>query len=171
MKKRPIFLTVFLILLCCELTFAQKGFLKIGDIKGESTNRAYVDWIVIDAFSNGVEQSPQVAGATRRRGSVEFADITITKKADKSTPKLMELCAKGQVVPELEMVLLAKDNKALYKVTLNNVRVSSIISKAACAPECEIVDEFSLSYSKITWEYWDSKGEKVTSSFNVANNN
>jgi type VI secretion system secreted protein Hcp len=171
MKKAQIILTVFLMLLTCDITFAQKGFMKIGDIDGESSQRGYVNWIVIDAFSNGLERAQQVAGATRRLGSVEFTDIVVTKKADKSTPKLMELCAKGQIVPELEMVLLSKDNKALYKVTLNNVRVSSIISKAACTPECEIVDEFSLSYAKITWEYWDSKGEKVMSTFNVATNN
>ena len=171
MKKASIFLTVFLMFLCCEISFAQKGFMKIGDIDGESTNRGYVDWIVIDAFTNALEQSPQATGATRRRGSVEFADIMVTKKVDKSTPKLMELCAKGQVVPVLEMVLLAKDNKPFYKITLNNVRVSSIISKSECNPECEMMDEFSLNYSKITWEYWDSKGEKTTSSFNAATNN
>jgi type VI secretion system secreted protein Hcp len=171
MKLNNLLITGLLFCSFFQLSYAQKGFMKIGDIDGESSQRGYVNWIVIDAFSNGLEQAQQVSGATRRRGSVEFADIVVTKKADKSTPKLMELCAKGQVVPELEMVLLANDNKALYKVTLNNVRVSSIISKAACTPECEIVDEFSLSYAKITWEFWDSKGEKVMSTFNVATNN
>ena len=171
MKKAPIFLTIFLLFLCCEISYAQKGFLKIGDIKGESTNRGYVDWIVIDAFSNAIEQASQSSGATRRRASANFSDIAITKRTDKSTPKLMEFCAKGQVIPELEMVLLAKDNKVFYKITLNNVGISSINSKAMCSLECEMVDEFTLSYSKIVWEYWDSKGNKVSSSYNVASNN
>lgn len=102
---------------------------------------------------------------------MKFADLVVTKKADRSTPKLMELCAKGQVLPELEMVLLAKDNKALYKITLNNLRVSSISSKAVCSSECEIVDEFTLKHTKIIWEYWGSNGDKVSTSFNVATNN
>ena len=171
MKKATIFLTGLLVLLCCEISIAQKGFLKIGDIKGESTNRGYPDWIVIDAFANALEQAPVATGTTRRRGSVDFGDIIIFKAADKATPKLMEACAKGLVIPEVELVLLSKDNKALYKVTLANVRISSISSKAECNPECKIVEEFSLSYNKITWDYWDAKGEKVTSSFNVSTNN
>jgi hypothetical protein len=42
MKKISIFLTIFLMFLCCKISYAQKGFLKIGDIKGESTNKGYV---------------------------------------------------------------------------------------------------------------------------------
>jgi type VI secretion system secreted protein Hcp len=166
MKSNSFLLTGILILLCVSLSSAQKGYIKIGDIKGESTERAHRDWILIENISQGLEQQAQMmTGATRRLGSVVAKDLVITKKLDKSTPKLMEMCSKGQVVPELELDMVS-NGKVYYKLTLNNVRISSINTSTSCEPDCLLVDEVSMSYSKITWEYWDSNGSKVVASYN-----
>lgn len=166
MKNNPLLLFGIMILFCVSVSFAQSGYLKIGDIKGESTERGHKDWIVIESVRQGLEQQQAATGTTRRRGSVVLNDLIITKKLDKSTPKLMEICAKGQVLPEL--VLDMVDNgRVYYKVTLNDVKISRIQTESICDPDCKLVDEVSISYSKITWEYWDSAGTKVDATYNA----
>ena len=80
MKSKSILLSGLLILVCVGLSFAQSGFLKIGDIKGESTSRGHKDWIVIESVSQGLEQQHMATGATRRRGSIVLKDLVFTKK-------------------------------------------------------------------------------------------
>lgn len=160
-----------MILFCVGMSFAQSGFLKIGDIKGESTERAHKDWITIESFGQGIAPQQAMTGSTRRRGAVVFEDLIITKKLDKSTPKLMELCAKGQVVPELELDMLSNDGSLYYKVTLNNVKINSISTNTTCDPHCKLLDEVAFGYSKITWEYWDSEGNKTGTTYNVQTGN
>lgn len=166
MKNNPLLLLGIMILFCVSVSFAQSGYLKIGDIKGESTERGHKDWIVIESVRQGLEQQQAATGTTRRRGSVVLNDLVITKKLDKATPKLMEICAKGQVLPE--MVLDMVDNgRVYYKLTLNDVKISSIQTESICDPGCKLVDEVSISYSKITWEYWDITGTKVDATYNA----
>ena len=160
-----------MILFCVGMSFAQSGFLKIGDINGESTERAHKDWITIESFSLGIAPKQAATGSTRRRGAVVFEDLIIIKKLDKSTPKLMELCAKGQVVPELVLDMLSIDGSLYYKVTLNKVKINSISTSTACDSDCKLLDEVAFSYSKITWEYWDSKGKKTGATYNVQTGN
>ncbi len=79
------------------------GYLKIGDIKGESQAVDHeeeidihaIDWAILRPLSTGV------TGSTRTRASAEFKDLIVTKRIDKSTPKLMEACASGRAFPDL----------------------------------------------------------------------
>jgi type VI secretion system secreted protein Hcp len=95
-------------------------------------------------------------------------DFLITKKLDKATPKLMELCAKGQVVPELELDVVADNDRGrvFYKVTLKNVMITSITTNSICEPDCKMVDEIALRYSSITWTHWDNRGGKTEATYN-----
>ena len=170
MKRKSVLLSGLLIVVCVGLSFAQSGFLKIGDIKGESTDRRHKDWIVIESVSKGLEQQQMATGTTRRRGSIVLKDLIFTKKLDKATPKLMELCAKGQVVPELVLDIVT-NGKVYYKVTLGNARISSITTSSICDPECELMDDVSISYSQITWEYWDSAGKKIVATYDAKTGN
>jgi type VI secretion system secreted protein Hcp len=166
MKRNSVLLFGIMILFCVSASLAQSGYLKIGDIKGESTDRGHKEWIIIESVSQGLEQQQTTTATTRRRGSVVLKNLIITKKLDKATPKLMELCAKGQVVPELVLDMVA-NGRVYYKVTLNNVKISSINTGSLCKPDCNLVDDLSISYSKITWEYWDSNGTKTAATFNA----
>jgi type VI secretion system secreted protein Hcp len=170
MKSKSTLLSGLLILVCFGLSFAQSGFLKIGDIKGESTHRGHKDWIVIESVSQGLEQQQMATGTTRRRGSIVLKDLIFTKKLDKATPKLMELCAKGQVVPKLVLDIVT-NSKVYYKVTLGNARINSITTSSICDPDCKLMDDVFISYSQITWEYWDSAGNKVVATYNAKTGN
>ena len=163
MKNNSTVILGIILLFCVNLSFSQTGYLKIGDIKGESTERAHKDWIVVEGINQGLEQTQQATtGSSRRRSAVVLNDLIITKKLDRATPKLMEMCSKGKVIPELELDMVA-NGRVYYKITLNNVRVIGITTSSVCDPDCKLVDEVSISYTKITWEYSDSSGNVVAS--------
>jgi type VI secretion system secreted protein Hcp len=170
MKPKVIVLLGLMILCCVSVSLAQSYYLKIGDIKGESTDRAHKDWIVIESFSHGLEQQASASGATRQRASVAFHDLTFSKAIDKSTPKLMELCAKGQVFPELELDLVA-NGRLYYKLTLSNARIKGITTGSNRGPDGKLLDEVTISYTSATWDYWDSSGAKTSASFNAQTGN
>ncbi len=167
MKSNSVLLSGIMILFCVGIAFAQSGYLKIGDIKGESTERGHKDWIVIESVSQSMGQQPAMTGTSRRRSSVVLQDIIITKKLDKATPRLMEMCAKGQVIPELELDMVHNDGRVYYKMTLNDVTIRSISTNSVCKPDCNLVDEVAISYSKITWEYWDNEGNKEVATYSA----
>ena len=77
------------------------------------------------------------------------------------------MCAKGQVVPKLELEMVSNDGSVYYKVTLDKVKISSINTGSVCDPNCKLIDEVSFNYSKITWEYWDRQGNKTVATYNA----
>mgnify|MGYP003664497125 CR=1 FL=1 len=83
----------------------------------------------------------------------------------------MEICAKGMVIPELELDMVTNNGKVYYKITLNTVKISSMSTSSNCDPDCNLVDEISVSYSKITWEHMDSNGNKTVANYNVQTGN
>lgn len=167
MKSKSLFLSIILLLLFTSAAYTQGAYLKIGDIKGESTERAHKDWIIIESFGQGITAAPTSTGVTRLRSAVQFEDLMVTKKIDKATPKLMEACAKGQVFPELEMDMVTANGRLYYKITLDNVRVKSVRTIVGSDAQGSLVDEMTFSFSQITWEYWDSAGNKTEATYNL----
>ncbi|MDP3900470.1 MAG: type VI secretion system tube protein Hcp [bacterium] len=104
-------------------------YLKLGDIKGESTDDGHKDWINLLSVSHGISRPDSSAsGAARRRGGAQFSDIYLAKELDKSTPKLQEAVASGKVFPSLELELTKRcgEDKVVYlRYELKNVMVTS----------------------------------------------
>jgi type VI secretion system secreted protein Hcp len=76
-------------------------FIKIGDIKGESTDDAHKDEVDVLAWSWGMSQTGTThGGAGGGAGKVNVQDITVTKYVDKATPNLMDACATGRHLRE-----------------------------------------------------------------------
>jgi len=170
MKHITVIVFGMLLLFCISSSFAQTYYIKVGDIKGESTERAHKDWIICEKFSQGLEQAQLASGAARQRRSVVLNDLIITKKLDKATPMLMEICAKGQTLPQVELHMVANGN-IKYKLTLNNVRISGINTSTICEPDCKLVDEVAFSYSQITWVYLDNTGKEISTLYNAQTGN
>ena len=124
-------------------------------------------WINIESVSFGLGQKPVTAGASRRRAAVSLDDLVVVKTVDKATPKLMEVCAKGEAIPKLELDMTASNGRVYYKVTLENVMVTSVKTNTVCDPGCQVFEEVAISYSKIKWEYTDDRGGKVESTYDA----
>ncbi len=76
----------FFAVVASSLTAA--GYLKIGDIKGESQDRAHKQWIDVLSVSGLPEASIREKGSGMATGKRQHKPITIIKEIDKSTPLL-----------------------------------------------------------------------------------
>jgi type VI secretion system secreted protein Hcp len=143
---------------------SDSGFAIFADfdaISGESTDTHHANWIDIISlnFSMGVPGGATVS--TRRRGDVVINDIVLTKRIDKSTPKLMESVAMGRVIAEVVIEITKEfgDRKTFYKYELTNVMVTSYQSSAGTGNTAP-TDILTLNFEEIrvTYTEYDSSG-------------
>ena len=161
---------IMLLMLCFFLinnSFAQTGYIKIGDIKGESGSRDHKDWIDVFSFGMGIDRGETAATGRQISGRVNFQDLVITKKLDKASPVLMMKTVTGEMLPEIQLEIAGADGRSYYKVTMKEVLITGISTTSDCDPKCETIEEVSFSYGKISWEYTDPKGSKVVSGYDV----
>lgn len=84
------------ILLVGISAFAQAqyaSFLHIDGVEGESRNEEHVAWIEVLGYEFGV--GPAEDG-TVRQGPRPFTELVIFKSVDKASPRLLDVCVKGQ---------------------------------------------------------------------------
>jgi len=89
-------------------------FLKIGDIKGESTDNDHGEWIELLSFTQSINDSVSSEGAN---------SFEISKNIDRSTPKFVEAITKGTIFSEA--VIDVCDRTCYKKIVLKNVMISS----------------------------------------------
>lgn len=146
---------------------ASGAFIKIGDIKGESKDSAHKDWINLLSVSHGITRPGGGAtGSTRQRASATFGDVVVVKELDKSSPKLQEAIANGQVFPKLELELTSpsggSQSEPYIKWELTNVQISGYRLNGASAGTERPTETFSLNYEeiKVTYTEFDDTGRK-----------
>lgn len=153
-------LSKFVLLPLCLLTIAFQSqaaiFIKLGDIQGESNDRDHQNWIDVLSVSEGIHfPSGDTSGTTRIRGSAVFDDIGIGKELDKSSPRLREALARGEVLPKVEIEITASCDGArvvYFRYELTNVLLTSI-SLNASGNETAPTEDFSLNFEEIKWTY------------------
>lgn len=158
---------LLLLFLCCfsvsTLNAALTGYLKVGDIKGESQAAGHEDDIDIHGVSWLIERPLVEDGSTRSRGSGQFGDLVVSHRIDKSTPKLMEACANGTVFSEVELTLSKQDPGGAQVdylvITLTDVIVTSyeiIGSSSEAIPAATV--EFAYDELKVVYTEFDDTG-------------
>ncbi|HEX7892989.1 MAG TPA: type VI secretion system tube protein Hcp, partial [Terriglobales bacterium] len=71
-------------------------FLKLGDIKGDSTDKTHSDCIDVLSWSWGASQSGTMhMGTGGGAGKVSVQDMSFTKYTDKATAPIVAACCKG----------------------------------------------------------------------------
>jgi len=134
-------------------------FLQITGIDGESTDDNHRDWLEVFSFSMGMSQPWDGSVGI---GQIIMEDIVFVKQLDKATPKLMEKCAKGEVIPSviLEVSDVGNDKLTFYKYELKNVIVSSFYSKGDIT-EIRQTETFTLHFEwfKVTYSEIDYAGK------------
>lgn len=137
-------------------------FLKIEGIDGESTDDKHKGELEIHSWSWGAtNQGTFGAGGGGGGGKASFSDITITKFADKSTPKLLTAVATGQHIKSMVLVCrkAGGDKQEYLKVTLTDVLVSSYQSMALGTDGPIPKEEIKLNYGVIKYEYKPQKSD------------
>jgi len=135
------------------------GYLKIGDIKGESVDEGHKDWINLLSVSNGITR-PMAAGAhgsTRHRSSATFGDVNCVKEVDASTPKLQEAVADGTSYPKvlIDLTTSSEGGKRLpyLQWELKQARVTSYSVSGATDGSTPPIEQISLNFEEIKVTY------------------
>jgi type VI secretion system secreted protein Hcp len=177
MKRRlAIGLPVLSLLLALggQASAADKTFLSIPSLAGESTDAAHAGWIDGYALDGGATNASS-GGA----GVTNFSDISVLKGTDRSTPGIFDLIARGANISlvTIEVCRNTAPQQCYYKVELTNASVSNVdlsgsscVGAGACTPSQ--TESVSFRYTKIKWTYtpWTggSAGTPVTKCWDLA---
>jgi len=153
-------------------------FIKIGDIEGESSDKAHKGEIDVLAWSWGMSQSGSMhIGGGGGSGKANVQDVSFTKYIDKASPNLMLQCCKGTHIPECTLVVRkAGDNPVEYlKLTMTDCLISSV-STGGSGGEDRLTENCSLNFAKYKISYQpqgkDGKaaGGAIDAEFNIEEN-
>jgi type VI secretion system secreted protein Hcp len=154
-------------------------FLKLSNgLEGESRDKSRPKQIDVLAWSWGMSQSGTThVGGGGGAGKANFQDISVTKWVDKSSPKLMQACAKGTHIDTGELVVRkAGDTPLEYiKIELEDIMVTSV-STGGSGGEDRLTENVSLNFCKfkVSYQEQDDKGAKkggaVEFGWNIAEN-
>lgn len=135
------------------------GYLKIGDIKGESVEPAHKEWINLLSFDQHISRpmAAGISGSTRQRASAVCGDVVVTKELDASTPKLIQAICDGTVFKEVKIDMCTstgdKQRVPYLQYELKNVMVSSFSISGASEGPSVPTESLSLNYEEIKWTY------------------
>ncbi|HEX2043469.1 MAG TPA: type VI secretion system tube protein Hcp [Acidimicrobiales bacterium] len=134
-------------------------FLKITDIKGESTDAKHKDEIDIESFSWGATQQGTTGGAGGGGGAgkVSMQDFHFVMRTSKASPKLFLAVASGQHIKEAVLTARKAGGNQIefLKIKFTDILVSSY-QQASSADSPTPNDSFSLNFAKIEVQYTPS---------------
>ena len=144
------------------------AFAKYDGVDGESMDADHVRWIDVLSLDWGAHRPGGGAtGQSRRRGAAVVEDMVLAIEYEKASPKLVEKCLKGEVVPKLEIELTATYGgaRATYlKYELTNVMVTSYQINASGDDEDGppvVVIGNSFEEIKVTYTEYDDAGSSA----------
>ena len=135
---------------------ASDYLLKLDGIKGESTDSKHKDEIEIESFSWGVTNPGTFSSAGGGgAGKCSFQDLHLTSRVSVASPNLMVACASGQHIKSAVLTVrkAGKEQQEYYIVKLSDTLVSSFQSGGSEGANALPVDQFSLNFAKIEFEY------------------
>ncbi len=133
---------------------ANKIFLNVDGIPGESLDTKHDEWIDVISFSHGISL-PTSTLTTRTTGGSTHEVFTVVKELDKASPKLALACCNGSHITEIIIEVCRADTSDKYmRYTLTDVIVVSISQNVSSQGEdARPIEEISLRYGRIDWSY------------------
>jgi len=137
-------------------------FLKIDGIDAESADDKHKGEIELESFSWGQQQSGTSGrGGGAGAGKVMANDFNFVKKVDKASPNLLIGCATGQHYKTA--VLTARKagggQQDYFKVTMEDVLVSSYQVGGSAHGDVVPMDQVSLNFAKLEMSYKEQKAD------------
>jgi type VI secretion system secreted protein Hcp len=132
---------------------AYDAFLKLGDIKGESTDAQHRDWIEIESYQfSEVQSSVGSATGGAGAGKVRFSPFQIRKLVDRASPKLNEAAGSGRHFQDatVEVRKAGGGPQEFLVIKLKDCYITGYqMSGGGTAP----TESFVLNYAKMEIEY------------------
>jgi type VI secretion system secreted protein Hcp len=145
--------------------------LDFGSVKGESVSTKHMDQIELLSWSWGASNPTTIVGAGMSAGKVAMSDLSFTKRVDKSSPKLLELCITGKHV-DLVTLFCSKQTGGktpddFLTIKFWEVYVSSQ-QVGGSSGEDVGTESLSITYGKMNYDYKLQKADgTLTSAGNV----
>ena len=136
---------------------AERWFLKIDGIPGESTDVVHKDEIDVQSWSWGMSQSSAgPGGGGGGAGKASFGDLQFVSRISKASPALFLACASGSHLKSATLSGVrgagnTKGGAEFLTVKLTDLRVTS--QALGDAPDAEPAEQFSLNFTKIEWTF------------------
>jgi type VI secretion system secreted protein Hcp len=134
--------------------------LMIDGIKGESLQDKHAGEIEIESFSWGAsQQGAHGGGGGGGAGKVAFQDLHFTSRVGKHSPLMVKACATGQHIKKAVLTVRKSggSQEEYYKVILEDLLVSSYQSGGSEGSNALPVDQYSLNFAKIEFDYAPQK--------------
>jgi type VI secretion system secreted protein Hcp len=135
-------------------------FLKIEGIDGESMDAKHKGEIDLESWSWGESQSgTHSAGGGGGAGKVSMQDFHFVMRVNKSSPKLLLACANGEHFKKAVLTCrkAGKEQQEFLKITFSDLLVSSFQTGGSGHGDIVPMDQISVNYSKIEYEYKEQK--------------
>ena len=152
-------------------------FLKLGDVKGESSDDAHKDEIDVLAWSWSMSQSGTThTGTGGGAGKVNVQDLSVTKYIDKASPNLVLACCVGKHYPDALLTVRKAGEQPLeyLKITMKDVLVTSVTTGGSHG-EDRLTETVALNFAEFKIEYAPQKADgsgdaAIVAAFNIAKN-
>jgi type VI secretion system secreted protein Hcp len=137
-------------------------FLKIEGIAGESQDHKHKDEIQIESWSWGENNSgSHASGAGGGAGKVQMQDFHFTMSENKASPLLMLACAGGDHIKKAQLTCrkAGKDQQEFLVIKFTDLLVSSFQTGGSAHGDIIPLNQISLNFSKIEYEYKPQKAD------------
>jgi type VI secretion system secreted protein Hcp len=151
-------------------------FLKIDDIKGESTDETHKDQIEVISWNWGMTQTGSShIGTGSGTGKVDVQNLTITKYIDTSSANLIKLCCKGKHFDLATLYIRKAGDKPVeyLKLELYNGLIAQV-SVGGHGGDDRFSENVSLNFASFKYSYTPqvkgAAGAVIPASWNIAKN-
>jgi type VI secretion system secreted protein Hcp len=156
---------------------AMDMFIQIGELKGESKDKAHKEKIDVLAWSWGMSNSGSAhVGGGAGAGKVNVQDLSFTKYIDKASPDLMLACCNGKHYDKATLIVRKAGEKPLeyVTVTMTDVLVTAV-STGGSGGEDRLTENVTLNFAKVKVDYKEqtatgSGGATPTMTWDIAGN-
>ena len=142
--------------------------LKLGDIKGESTDDKHKDEIDVESWSWGASNPGSMAqGGGGGTGKVSFSDLNFVHRIDKASPNLWQACSGGDHIKEatLSSAKQGKGPQDFLIIKMSDVLITSVSVAESNGAGSVPMENVALQFAKAELEY---KPQKTDGSLDAA---
>lgn len=144
-------------------------FLEIDGIEGESKDENHKGEIEILSWSWGEKNKGSSTSGGGGAGKVQAEDFRFAMTINRASPKLLLACATGEHIRKAVLAgrKAGKEQQTFVVLTLSDIQVTSFETNTVDEDTVFPIDQVSLAFSKIEYEYRIQKSDGSPESIKV----